>query len=383
MSKNADVIIIGSGIIGNSIAYHLVQQGLKVMVLERDNIGDGASSRNGAGVRLSGRVSPESDLAEDAVRNYWPTLSEELGLDLEYERRGGLNLAFTNAHKSGLEKALKKSHAAGVNAEIISGDEARKICPHVSEIVTNALWCPDDGVANPMLATLGYYRMAKKMGVHYITGEDVISIKKFRGRARQVITSRGNVYEADKIILAAGFNSRRIAETVGLHLPFLKRIDECIITEPMPKMFSERITTADGNLYLHQTKHGSFIIGGNTNLERYEKNYDAKPQNTTVAAADKARLAMKYIPALAEAKIVRQWAGWLDSCVDRLPILQENPEVPGLVLACGFSGHGFAIAPSVGKVVSEIALGQEPHIDVSALSYDRFKAKGVGTIESV
>lgn len=378
MNKYADVIVIGSGIMGSSTAYCLAKQGVKVLVLERDSVGNGATSRCGAGVRLSSRVSPESDLAEEAIKNIWPTLSEELGVDLEYEKPGGLSLAYTDSQIKDLENDFKKCKAAGVNAKIISGDDARQICPYLSSSVVKARWSPDDGYANPMVTTLAYYRKARMMGVHYITGEDIIAIEKQKGQARKVVTKAGNIYEADKIVLAAGFNSRRIAESVGIHLPFLKRIDECVITEVQPAMFKYRISTADGTFYGHQTKHGSFIFGGNTNLERYEKTYDAQPRSTASSSANKCSNIMKHIPALAEAKIIRQWAGWLDSCVDRLPVIQEIPEVPGLVLACGFSGHGFAIGPAVGKVVSEIVLGQKTSVDVSKLAYDRFKAGGVG-----
>lgn len=141
-------------------------------------------------------------------------------------------------------------------------------------------------------------------------------------------------------------------------------------------MFRTRISCANGDFYGHQTNHGSFIFGGNTNLERYEECYDDKPMCTNKNAIDKARIVGQFVPALKNVKIVRQWAGWLDSMVDKLPIIQEMEEVPGLVLACGFSGHGFAIGPAAGKVVSEIVLGQSTSIDVSALRYDRFKPTG-------
>lgn len=142
-------------------------------------------------------------------------------------------------------------------------------------------------------------------------------------------------------------------------------------------MFQVRVSCADGNFYGSQTKHGSFIFGGNTNLERYEECYDDKPINTDKQAADKCRAVAKFLPGLKNVKVVRHWAGWLDSMVDRLPIIQEIPEVPGLILACGFSGHGFAIGPAVGKVVAELALGEPTCVDVSALNYDRFKPTGV------
>lgn len=378
MSNTADVIVIGSGIIGSATAYELAKQGLKVIVLEKySNVGDGASSRNGAGVRLSGRVSPEAELAAKAIYDIWPTLGEELDADLEYVCAGSLTLAHSESQIASLDVKLCKDEKAGVPSRLVDGKEARAICPYLSDYVEKAVWSAKDGHANPMVTTLAYYRAARRLGVRYITGENVIALEKCRGHIRRVITEAGTVYEADRVVLAAGFNSRRIAKTVGLWVPFLKRVDECLITEVQPPMFQVRLSCADGNFYGSQTKHGSFIFGGNTNLERYEECYDDKPINTGKQSSDKCRAVAKFLPILKNVKVVRHWAGWLDSMVDKLPIIQEIPEVPGLILACGFSGHGFAIGPAVGRVLAEIVVGAPPCVDVSGLCYDRFKPTGV------
>lgn len=378
MTNTADVIVIGSGVVGSATAYELARRGHRVTVLERSpNVGDGASSRNGAGVRLGGRVSPEAELAAKSIYEIWPTLGEELDADLEYVRAGSLTLAHSESQIASLDKKLAKDRKSGAPSRLVDGAEAREICPYLSSYVEQAVWSEMDGHANPMVTTLAYYRAARRLGARYITGENVVALEKRQGRVRRVLTEAGTVYEADKVILAAGFNSRRIAKTVGLWIPFLKRVDECLITEVQPPMFQVRLSCADGNFYGSQTRHGSFLFGGNTNLERYEECYDGKPMNTNKQAADKCRAIAKFLPALKNVKVVRHWAGWLDSMVDRLPIIQEIPEIPGLILACGFSGHGFAIAPAVGKVVTQLALGEPACVDVSALSYDRFKPTGV------
>ena len=371
MNNTADVIVIGSGIVGSSTAYELAKRGLNVIVLEKyPNVGDGASSRNGASVRLGGRVSPEAELAAKAIYDIWPTLNEELDADVEYICNGSLLLAHSESQIAALDGRMSKDIKAGVPSRLIDGKEAREICPYLSDYVEKAVWSAKDGQANPMVTTLAYYRAARRLGVRYITGENVVALEKYQGRMRKVITEAGNVYEA------AGFNSRRIAKTVGLWIPFLKRVDECLITEVQPPMFQIRLSSADGNFYGGQTNHGSFIFGGNTNLERYEECYDDKPINTDKQTSDKCRSIAKFVPALKNVKVVRHWAGWLDSMVDRLPIIQEINEVPGLILACGFSGHGFATGPAVGRVLSEIVMGEPTCVDVSALSYDRFKPTG-------
>lgn len=380
-SITADVIVIGSGIVGSSTAYELAKRNYKVIVLEQSNtVGDGASSRNGAGVRMSARVSPESDLAKLAIHDIWPTLSEELDADTEYNKVGCIKVAITDSQVESLEKSRQTDIKAGLDEKLgykwISGDEAREMCPCLSPNVIKAYFCPEDGVANPMVTTLAYYRKNRRMGVQYYTGQNVIALKKIRGKVRQAVTADGNVYEGDKIVLAAGFNSRRIAETVGLWIPFLKRVDECFITEPLPFMTSYRFSSGGvGGMYGHQTRHGSWIFGGNTEIERYELTYEGKARNTNKSTPNNARKAVRYFPALEHVKIVRWWAGWLDSMSDRLPIIEENPENPGLVLSCGYSGHGFGIGPAAGRVTAEIVAGEKTSVDVSALKYNRFKAK--------
>lgn len=308
MIKTADVIVIGSGIVGSATAYELAKRGKSVLVLEKyPNVGDGASSRNGAGVRLAGRVSPEAELAAMAIYDIWPTLGEELDADLEYVVGGSLTMAHSESQMKSLQVKLAKDLKANVPSRIVDGNEAREICPILSDYVEQALYSEMDGHANPMVTTLAYYRAARRLGVDYITGENVIALEKMHGCCRKVLTEAGNVYEAEHIVLAAGFNSRRIAKTVGLWIPFLKRVDECLITEVQPPMTKVRLSSADGNFYGSQTKHGSFIFGGNTNLERYEECYDDRPINTGKQSPDKCRAIGKFIPALKDVKVVRHW----------------------------------------------------------------------------
>lgn len=237
VTNTADVIVIGSGIVGSATAYELAKRGIKVTVLEKySNVGDGASSRNGAGVRLGGRVSPEAELAAKAIYDIWPSLGQELDADLEYVRAGSLTLAHSESQIASLNKKLVKDRMAGVPSSLVDGKQAREICPYLSDYVEQAVWSEMDGHANPMMTTLAYYRAARRLGVRYITGENVVALEKQRGCIRRVITQDGNIYEADKVVLAAGFNSRRIAKTVGLWIPFLKRVDECLITEVQPPM---------------------------------------------------------------------------------------------------------------------------------------------------
>lgn len=374
MNLCADVVIIGGGIIGNSTAYYLAKRGCSVIVLEKSkHIGDGGSSRNGGGVRQSGRDKRELPLAMYGVKNLWPTLSEELEMDVEYYQEGNLRLGKTEAHLKILEGLTNSASSLGLDVKMINGAEAKDICSYLSEEVIGASWCPTDGHANPMLTTLAYYRKARQLGVSFITGEEVIEIKKNRGKARQVITTQ-NIYEGETIVLAAGYESRKIAATVGIDIPISQALLEVLVTEAQPPMFYQMLGTAAADFYGHQSTHGSFVFGGSSGFEDVNKD-NGEPVTSSLTASCICRGIMKYFPCLEEAKIVRTWAGWIDVCADHVPVISQVEEVPGFILASGFSGHGFGIAPTVGTLLSQMVLAEQTILDISAFRYDRFKAK--------
>lgn len=179
---NSEVIIVGSGVIGCSMAYYLAKAKVDVLVLEKNEIGSGASGRNGGGVRQSARDPREMPLAIHAVRNLWPGLSEELGTDVEYRRGGNLRLGKKEEHLRILGKIVAQGLAAGLELGMVSGAEVRELCPYASEEVIGASWCPSDGRGNPMKTTLGFYKKARELGARFITGETVQTLILKRGR---------------------------------------------------------------------------------------------------------------------------------------------------------------------------------------------------------
>ncbi|MGI6205185.1 MAG: NAD(P)/FAD-dependent oxidoreductase [Anaerovoracaceae bacterium] len=373
--RTASVIIIGGGIMACSAAYNLAKRGVNdIIVLEKKEIGNGGSCRNAGGVRQSARDVRELPLAMYAVSNIWPTLGEELGADVEYRQDGNLRLGKTEEHLGILEKHTEKSRSAGLDVKMISGDEAREICPYMSEEVIGASWCPTDGHANPLHTTLAFYRKALSMGVVFISGVTVKGIKKVKGRARIVETDDGD-YEGEKILLCAGWESRAIANTVGIDVPVEKELSEVMVTEMEPQMFSVMLGTAESDFYGHQTKHGSFVLGGMSGGELY-RTESGRFATYSLTASCLCRGVIKYFPVLKDVKIVRTWAGWYDVTSDKVPVIDNVQEVPGLTVAFGFCGHGFGISPAVGIAVSELMLDGNSHtIDISQLKYDRFRAK--------
>lgn len=374
MSNCAEVIIIGGGVIGCATAYYLAKEGTSVIVLEgSDHIGNGGSSRNGGGVRQSGRDPRELPLAMYGIRTLWPHLSEELETDCEYHQDGNLRLGKTEKHREILEGLADRARACGLDVRMIDGDEVRRINPHLSHEVTVASWCPTDGHANPLTTTLGFYKMARRLGARFITGEPVTELRTVKGKIRKVITPN-NVYEGEQVLMAAGLHSREILGTVGIDVPMDGSLLEALVTEAEAPMFDQMLGTADADFYGHQTKHGSFVFGGSSGLEPFYKD-NGTPVTSSRTAPCICRGIMKYFPELADAKIVRTWAGWSDRSADGVPVLGAVDEIPGLYAACAFTGHGFGISPAVGDQLAKLIRTGSTDVDLSPLRYDRFHAK--------
>lgn len=375
MSNTADVVIIGGGVVGCAAAYYLAKRGItNVIVLEASkSIGHGGSSRNGGGVRQSGRDVRELPYAMYGIKHLWPTLSEELGVDVEYTQKGNLRLGKTEAHLQKLQTLASNAQSVGLDVRMVDAKEVQEICPYLSKDIIGASWCPTDGHANPLTTTLGFYKRALEMGVRFYTDAKVKELRKVQGKVRKVVLTDDTVFEGESIILAAGYESRYLARTIGVDVPMTRLIDECLVTEKQPHMFDIMLGTAGADFYGHQTAHGSFVFGSDCGYEEVTDIEDPSQMITnSMTLSASCRAIMSYVPALKDAKIVRSWSGWLDNAFDGVPFISRVDEAPGLILACGFTGHGFGTAPAVGLMLSQLVTGEDTVVDISPLRYDRF-----------
>jgi len=373
IKMKVDVLIVGGGVIGCAVAHYLAKQGRKVLVLERNEIGSGGSSRNGGGVRQSARDSRELPLAKYAVRHLWPTLSKELGVDVEYHQQGNLRLGKTEVQAEKLRKTVATTNATGIESFFLQGKEIREVCPYVSDEVMAASFCPSDGHANPMRTTLAYYQSALKLGATFISGVEVQSLLLRKNKLVGAITDHGN-FESDCTIVAAGLESRAIVNSIGIDVPMQRRLIEALVTDAQPRMFGQMIGTADADFYGHQTEHGPFVFGGSSGLEQFSEE-GLRTVTQPMTAASICRGILKYFPLLGQTTIVRTWAGFVDKTPDLVPIIGRIDDRPELILACGFNAHGFGIAPAVGKGIAELAMNLEPSVPLEPFSYHRFKPK--------
>jgi sarcosine oxidase subunit beta len=372
MPEKADVVIIGGGVMGCAIAYNLAREGLKPVLVERSDIGGEASGANGGGVRQSARNLKEMPLAMESIRIYGQ-LHEELGMDLEYVREGNLRLCTSEEELNTMRKSVESQKAANLDLDMLDRKEVLKINPYIGEKVLGASFCPTDGHVNPFLVTYGFFKKAKSLGARIFTHEEVKDIRLQKSKVAAVITDK-HTFETDLVVNAAGVAGRKVANMVGLDLPMKPVFSEAMISEPYPPLFKQMIGHAKGLFYGRQTVHGSFFWGGFVGTEQFIHR-EGKPLFHFIGPAI-SQMVIDYFPILKDVNIIRTWSGLIAQMSDAIPVLGFTEEVPGFVFATGFSGHGFGLAPVIGRLIGELIMDCQTSIPIADFCYGRFSRGG-------
>ena len=368
MPQKADAVIIGGGVMGCAIAYNLAKEGLKSVVIEKSDIGGEASGSNGGGVRQSARNLKEMPLAMESIQIYG-RLHEELGMDVEYVREGNLRLCTSDEELETMRQSIKNQKTTGLELEMLDRKQVLEINPYVGEKVIGASFCPTDGHANPFLVTYGFFKKAKSLGAQFYTHEEAREIRLQKGKVAAVVTDK-NTFETDLVVDAAGIAGRKVANMVGLDFPMRPLFSEALITEPYPALFKQMIGHAKGLFYGRQTVHGPFFWGGFVGTEEFIYR-QGKPLFHYIGPAI-SQLVLDFFPVLKDIHVIRTWSGLIAQMSDGIPVLGFAQEVPGFVLATGFSGHGFGLAPVIGRLISELIMDCTTSIPISDFCYGRF-----------
>jgi sarcosine oxidase subunit beta len=364
----AEVVVVGGGAIGCAVAYELARRGVTVALIEAATIAAGASGASAGGVRQQGRDLRELPIALRAIRR-WPYLSEELGADLHYRQDGNLRLAERPEDVSALERRVAGERALGLDVRMIGLAELRELVPGIAPSVLAASWCPSDGHAMPSLVTHAFARAAARLGARVLQRTQVIGITLHRDRVAGVTTTRGEI-SCRWVVNAAGAWSAEIARMVGVSIPIEPRALQMLVTEPMPLRLRPVLGSVNRRLSLKQLPGGAYLIGGGWpgRLDRVTLRTWLLPASIVGSLRD----ARAVYPPLERARLVRGWAGIEAIAADEVPILGTVGEVEGFVFACGFSGHGFALAPAIGELIAELITTGYPSLPLDALSPARF-----------
>ena len=374
---NPDIVIVGGGINGCAAAYHLAREGHRVAVVERYRPAAMASGWTLAGVRQSGRDPAELPLARAAV-DLWASLDAELGADTGYRREGNLRLARTDSEAEIIHRLVEDQRQAGLDLSYLAGPDAiRAIAPAIAPTVVAASFCPTDGHADPLATVEAYRAAAERHGAVFRLGEGARSIEIRGDRVTAVVTDRVRI-DCGVCVVAGGVHSNDLLTPLALTVPLRVPMVTVLQTDRLPAVLKPVLGVANANLAGRQQIDGRLRVTSGAELWHGALEDGPVPVvNPTVeSVAGVIERVSAVLPVLREARIARVWAGLLDVTPDALPVIERSPEIAGLVIATGFSGHGFGIAPVTGLLLRDLALGETPRLPLDAFRRARFAEGG-------
>ncbi len=355
--ESAEIAIVGGGVIGLAIAYYLAKLGLHdVVVLERGYLAEGASGRNGGGVRQQWSTEINIRLMQESVE-LCRRFAVDLGVNVWFRQGGYLFLARNAQEVARLEKNIALQNRCGVATRMLEPKAALDIVPELNlSGIVGASYNPSDGILFPWPFLWGYARQAAAYGVRIFTQTPVGGLEPMAGGGYIVHTPRGAV-RARRVVNATGAWSPKLAALIGVQVPTWPIRHEICSSEPLKPFLRPMVSELASGLYCSQSMRGE-IVGG-VSLPGHGSTYAMG--STLEFLATYARRLVRLMPVLGDIKILRQWAGPYDQSPDGNPILGPAPGHPDFFLACGFVGHGFMMAPIIGKLYAEWLTGGEPH----------------------
>ena len=414
----ADVVIIGGGIVGCSTAYFLAKRGAKVVVVEKGEVADEQSGRNWGWVRQQGRNPRELPLIMLSIRT-WKRIIEEMDSEIDWIQSGSLRLSYSEEDAAHCETWTKTAQEIGLETKFLSAAEVREMVPALEGDYLGGAYTPSDGQAEPRKATQAVARAAQEYGANLLTYCAANRIELTAGAVSRVVTDKGTI-KTPTVVCAAGAWSSKMGRMLGLNLPQGVVRTSVACTSPVPPitntvLWGDGITVrqrADGRMYIAGGVRGDYDVTLDSfrhmwlflpNFRRtrrrlklnigmdlvddirrsmpwsssrhhpFAHTVDVEPKLSQENVKVMRRKLMEFIPSVGNINIDRAWAGRIDATPDATPVLGEVPGIQGFLFATGFSGHGFAMGPGAGLVTSELILDGKTSVDIRDFRYSRFK----------
>ena len=372
LPRTAGVVVVGGGVVGCSIAYHLARRGQRdVLVLEREAVGAGTTSKAAGGIRSQFPTETEIRFSLEAIGAF-ERFREEFGVDIGYRRIGYLFLVSDPDDLAGYRERMALQRRLGVDVREITPADAKALVPalHVDDLIA-AVWGPTDGMAGPAEVTSGFARRARELGVRIMEGVDVPAIAVERGRARGVATSAGAV-SAPIVINAAGPAAARVGRLAGVTIPVQPRRRHIFYTEPFPEIPGPVPLTTDRASGFYFRKEMEQLLLSPGDVEDIGEDFEVQVDRARID--ETVEKALHRIPIVEKARIAGGWAGLRPLTPDDHAIVGWAPGVEGFFLAVGFGGHGFQHSPATGRYVAEWLLDGRPSLDLALFDPGRFAA---------
>ncbi|MFJ1968400.1 NAD(P)/FAD-dependent oxidoreductase [Streptomyces sp. NPDC087903] len=371
MNTQAAVVVVGGGVMGTSIAYHLARAGVRdVVLVERDELAAGSTSRAAGGVRAQFSDELNIQLGARSLEAFG-RFEEETGHDIGLHRVGYLFLLSTPEEAASFEAGVRLQNSLGVPSRMIDPAEARRLSPLITtDGLVAAAHSPDDGHCTPEAVVHGYAAAARAYGARILRHTEVTGVELRGDHITAVMTTLGRI-ATDTVVCAAGAWSRAVGAMVGVDLPVQPLRRQIAVTEPFAALPPALPMTIDfsTSLYFHAEGPG-LLVGMSDPDERPGFATDTHDRWIPRLCAAMERRA----PALLDLRRTGGWAGLYEVTPDHNALIGEASTVSRFLYATGFSGHGFLQGPAVGEVVRDLYLGRVPFVDVSPLSAGRFAA---------
>lgn len=367
--ETADAVIVGGGVMGCSLAYHLSARGEKAILLERVTLASQSTGRCAGGVRQQFSAEPNVRLQMLSVR-LLEHFEEEIGVPADFRQIGYLFLLTLPEQVEDWRRQIEMWHQVGLReARWVTPHEAKELSPIIEvDDVLGGTFCPTDGLASPNDVTFGYAGAARRLGASLREGVEVVGIELAGNRVSRVQTTEGEI-ATPLVFNCAGPWSAEIGRFVGVDVPVLPYRRDIFVTNTFPAVARTNPMTIDFTTGLYFHPEGDGVLFGMADRAEppsfsTEVDWDFLEQIADV---------LTYrAPSLLDGGILTAWSGLYETTPDHQPILGPVDEVEGFWCACGFSGHGFQQAPAVGLLLSQLLLDGRSDLDLGAFAHSRF-----------
>lgn len=382
MTRTADIVVIGGGVIGCSLAYHLARVGARrVVVLERRTLASGGTGRSVGIVR---QLYPTPEATRMVVRSLeiFRRFGEAVGGDSGYVACGVL-IGVAAEARGRLERIVAGHRDLGVRAEIVDPGALQRLEPRIDRETTGVVvWEPDSGYGDPTAVTLGYADAARRLGVTIEQGAEVIGVARAGDRVGGVSLASGDTLEAPVVVNAAGLWSADVARLAGIGLPIVVGRHPVFVVERAPDFGPAHLVYLDlaGGAYV-RPETGNLTLTGSLTDDEAKHPMDPESLGAEVSldeAVPVLERTGRALPRLADAAYRRGWAGAFDITPDWMPILDESP-LRGFWIAAGMSGHGFKLAPAIGEMLAAAITGGTTPVSLVPFRLGRFDRAPTGS----
>jgi sarcosine oxidase subunit beta len=374
------IVIIGGGVIGTSIAYHLAKQSARVTLIEKKDLASGSSGAcDGLVFMQSKKPGIHLALAMESLKRF-ETLQQELPVDIEFRKTGGLVVIENEPEYLAMEKYVKAQQAIGLDVQLLDAPQTRGKEPLLSTSVIGSTFSPLDAQVNPINLTLGFALAAKQNHASIMTGVGVTGILTQNNRVAGVATTQGDV-KADLVVNAAGAMAGRIAQMVDIQLPITPRRGQIVVTHAgesvlnhclisasyIAAKYNPALAGASGQgISMEQTDNGNLLLGSTREFAGFHK------ENTLSGIRKILKQTAAVLPALETFQVIRTFAGLRPFTPDGLPILGPVTSPEGFIMAAGHEGDGIALSPITGYLMAQMLLHKQQDINLDPFSPARF-----------